>query len=341
MVGGLKVPRPATLTVAVSVCVASVVLAISAPGAGAKAAWSITPFPKPAASTVVDFEGVSCPSAKSCFAVGSYKSPRNYKTLVEHWNGTKWSVMTSPNPVGSANSSLQAVSCVSATRCFAVGYSSQGPSVRSLVEAWNGGSWSVTASPSPAAWTNPALGSVSCSSPTSCFAVGGGRATTGESLVEHWDGNAWSVVTIETLTGSTETSLFGVSCPSATDCFAVGFYQPSIEAPLRTLVEHWDGSSWSVMTSPNPTSTKAIMSDVSCPRTNSCVAVGQYLRGTTGKTLVEGWSGTGWSLAANPDPAASTNSWLKSVSCPTPTSCFAVGTGTVKKVTSGLIERYG
>ena len=384
--------RLATRTVAVSVCVASVGLAISAPVAGAKSAWSIAPFPKPAGASAVDFEGVSCPTAKSCVAVGSYIRARTYKTLVEHWNGSKWSVVTSPNLAG-ASSYLQAVSCASATRCFAVGHSSPGTSLTSLVEVWNGSSWSVMPSPSPAGWDDPALESVSCSSTTSCFAVGSGRATTGESLVEHWDGNAWSVVTIEKLTGSTETSLSGVSCPSTTGCFAVGFYQPALEAPLRTLVEQWDGtswsviasptpvgslpatltrvscpsltscyavgsysppgggfkslverwdgSSWSVSASPNPASNKTTMSDVSCPRTNSCVAVGQYLRGSTGKALVEGWNGTGWSVAANPDPVASTNSSLKGVACPTPTSCFAVGTSTIKKATTGLIEQYG
>ena len=175
--------RPATLTVAVSVGLASGVLAVAAPAAGAKSAWSIAPFPKPASATV-DFEGVSCPSAKSCVAVGSSGSTKGSKTLVESWNGAKWSVVATPNVVGSANSHLQAVSCVSATTCFAVGNSTQGTTVKSLVEAWFGSSWSVMASPSPTAWTNAGLESVSCSSTTSCFAVGSARATTGESLVE-------------------------------------------------------------------------------------------------------------------------------------------------------------
>ena len=192
-------------------------------------------------------------------------------------------------------------------------------------------------------WTETLLYGVSCPSATGCFAVRFYQPSLGaplRTLVEHWDGNSWSVTTSPTPVGSLPATLARVSCPTITSCFAVGSYSPP-GGGFKSLVERWDESSWSVMSSPKPPSTKTFATDVSCPRTTSCVAVGQYFRGTTGKTLVEAWNGAGWSLAANPNPAASTNSWLTSVSCPTPTSCFAVGTGTVKKVTTGLIERYG
>jgi len=247
-------------------------------------------------------------------------------------------------------------------------------------------------SPLTAAWTDPSLASVSCPSTTSCFAVGPGRAITGESLVEHWDGSAWSVMPIAKLAGSTEASFYGVACPSPTSCFAVGFFQPGVDAPLQTLIEHWDGSAWSVMTSPSPSgalpavlahvscpsvtscfavgsysppkvggsrslverwngttwstvasanaqSPKTFVSDVSCATTKSCVAVGQYFQGSNGRPLVERWTGTTWGIVTSPNPVGSTNSWLKGVSCPSPTSCFAVGISTIKN-TRGLIERY-
>ena len=46
--------------------------------------------------------------------------------------------------------------------------------------------------------------------------------------------------------------LTDVTCPSTTRCFAVGvsFTQPGSNA--RTLVERWNGGSWSVLASPNP-----------------------------------------------------------------------------------------
>jgi hypothetical protein len=387
--------RRRVFNVAISLGVAAgglIGVAISPAAAAKPPAWSIVSFPN-AGSSSVDFEGVDCPTAKSCFAVGFRQVGKTTRTLVERWNGTKWSVMTSPNPAGAANSYLQAVSCPSATSCFAVGYSTQGNTVTTLAEQWNGSTWTVMTSPSTTGWANPSLESVSCASTTSCVAVGHGRAITGESLVERWDGVAWSITPIAKGVGWTETSFYGVSCPSTTSCWAVGFYQEVAFAALRTLIEHWDGTSWSIVPSPSPTgalpaglarvscasltnciavgsysppigggfktlierwngsawstvtspnaqSTRSILSDVSCASATNCVAVGHYFNGSTGKTLSERWTGTKWSVVATPNPAGSTDSWLKGVSCPTPTTCFAVGTARIKNVTKGLIERF-
>ena len=280
--------RPAFFDAAASICVA-VALLLLAPAAAATPTWKIATFPNPAGSTSVDFEGVDCPSAKSCFAVGFSQAGKTNKTLVERWNGSKWSVMATPNPAGATNSYLQAVSCASATNCIAVGYSSQGNKLSSLAEQWNGTKWSVMVTPSPVSWTNPALESVSCASPTSCMAVGHGRALTGESIVEHWDGIAWSVLPIAKQMGWTEISFYGVACPSVTSCFAVGFYQDVAFAALRTLVQHWDGAAWSIQTSPSPTgAVPANLARVSCPSATSCFAVGSYSppKGGGFKTLV-------------------------------------------------------
>jgi hypothetical protein len=75
--------------------------------------WSIMRVPN-----VVDaaLHGVSCRSRWSCTAVGTRGSRR---TLVERWNGKKWSVVPSPSP--GDNSELNAVSCPGTSRCFAVG----------------------------------------------------------------------------------------------------------------------------------------------------------------------------------------------------------------------------
>jgi hypothetical protein len=51
-----------------------------------------------------DLVGVSCPTTSSCVAVGSAGfvvfSSRSFRTLVEQWDGTSWSIATSPNPSG-------------------------------------------------------------------------------------------------------------------------------------------------------------------------------------------------------------------------------------------------
>ena len=78
--------------------------------------------PTLAASTLAALRGVSCPSTTSCFAVGDTYTVDG--TLVEHWNGSHWSIMTSPNHTGSTTrlNGLNGVSCPNTTNCFAVGF---------------------------------------------------------------------------------------------------------------------------------------------------------------------------------------------------------------------------
>src|SRR5205823_11017357 len=89
--------------------------------------------------------GVTAVSTNDVWAVGSstqngtaYNFPR---TLIEHWNGTTWSVISSPN-VGSGWNLLSGVTAVSANNVWAVGYYQQGTSTTapyaSLTQHWDG-----------------------------------------------------------------------------------------------------------------------------------------------------------------------------------------------------------
>ena len=85
--------------------------------------WSIVPSTAP--DLVSELNAVSCTSATNCTAVGNTAVPSaqpNVYTLLEHWNGAKWSTVPSPNPTGSPINELLGVSCTSATNCTAVGY---------------------------------------------------------------------------------------------------------------------------------------------------------------------------------------------------------------------------
>src|SRR5437868_6514112 len=65
------------------------------------------------------------------------------KTLIEHWNGSAWSVVASPK--GSGGDQLTGVAAVSASNIWAAGTGN----ARTLIEQWNGASWSIVASPNP------------------------------------------------------------------------------------------------------------------------------------------------------------------------------------------------
>jgi len=171
-------------------------------------------------------EGVSCANTTSCFAVGNYSTYSTSGTLVEHWNGYTWSNMTTPKPAGSNSPSLVGVSCPSADSCFAVGAYAFPGIEKSLIEDWNGYSWSIMTSPNPAISPETSLMGVSCHGTTSCFAVGeegsneGG--TPGKTFVEHWNGSAWSIMASPNPGGTPGDVLSAVSCPGTTSCFAVG-----------------------------------------------------------------------------------------------------------------------
>jgi hypothetical protein len=57
--------------------------------------------------------------------------------LAERWNGTRWALQTTPNPAG-GSVSLNAVACLSATDCEAVGdnQTSSGVTV-TMAERWS------------------------------------------------------------------------------------------------------------------------------------------------------------------------------------------------------------
>jgi hypothetical protein len=294
------------------------VLFLVAPSAAwaTPAAWSIVPSPN-ASTGVNHLNGVSCVSARSCKAVGTYDN----RTLIETWSGTSWNIQASPNEGGSGF--LNAVSCVSGTSCTAVGYYSGDASVdQTLVESLSGHTWTIVPSPDVpgpnGAQQRNVLTGVSCVSATSCKAVGYFGPSSSVTLIESWDGTSWTIQASPNK--GTAANLSGVSCTAAA-CEAVGYYRNSVGV-ARTMVESWNGSIWSVTPSPNRGTDSNQLSSVSCVSDSSCMAVGSYNAGFA--TLAESWNGQTWSTVSSANGGAETNE-LNGVSCISATSCDAVG----------------
>jgi hypothetical protein len=161
---------------------------------------------------------------------------------------------------------------------------------KTLIERWNGTSWSIVPSPNPGDATDSGLLGVSCVSVTNCTAVGRyllGEDSPSKTLVERWNGTAWRVV------GSANRSAYfnvltAVSCGSATSCFAVGSSADGQTTPQATLVESWNGTAFSIVPSPNPPgSTRNFLKGVSCASAANCHAVGGYEARASRYTLVE------------------------------------------------------
>jgi hypothetical protein len=116
------------MTVAVAICLIAGLLAVVAAPAGAGPRWSRVPSPFPGSYDAY-LNGVSCPSATDCIAVGWAYPPNGaiIRALVERWDGHAWTLMTSPKPTGSpGDADLNGVACPSTTSCFAVGYFQSG-----------------------------------------------------------------------------------------------------------------------------------------------------------------------------------------------------------------------
>jgi hypothetical protein len=302
--------------------------------------WLALSTPNPTGAISSQLTGVSCTTTTNCIAVGQYNTLASItKTLAMRWDGTRWSILPTPNAPGSAVSVLAGVGCASGAGCFAVGsyfVSTQDTSGQlTLVERWNGTTWSIVASPNQPLALDSALTSVSCTSTTFCFAVGSyDTQLVTSTLSERWDGTTWSIVSTPNPVGSPDSELLGVTCTSAASCFAVGLGH-------STLIERWNGTIWGIVTSANPTgATGASLTGVSCPSTTRCVAVGTIFRQTVLQRLVETWNGLSWSITTVPVPSGTKLSTLSGVSCATTTTCFAVGDFRFGPTRRPLFERY-
>ncbi len=190
----------AALVSAASVLPSGLVLA-PADAASASTTWGIQPSPN-VTLPGGQIRSVSCPSATSCTAVGSYLTTSGITgTLSETWDGTSWQKQATPNPAGdttpAVSPALLGVSCPVAGFCEAVGSYSDGPTGIMLAEAWDGTSWTIQSVPSPAGSTSAGLSGVSCTSATFCEAVGSFSTGAGQvPLAETWNGTSWQVQSV-------------------------------------------------------------------------------------------------------------------------------------------------
>jgi hypothetical protein len=308
--------------------------------------WSMSPLS--AKSSESEFTSVSCLSATDCFAVGNYLSSNTQgNTLVERWNGTTWTVVPSPKLTGPGDALLGGVSCSTPTNCMAIGSMISIVAASGLVERWDGTRWQILNPPSPPGAQFVQWAGVSCSSPTSCFAVGEyATQTAQQALVERWNGGQWSIVPSPIPADAQATQLNGVSCLSATDCTAVGSalaLNGSRSPGVRAFVEHWDGVSWTAATGANPTGVPlAALTEVSCSSSTSCVAVGVDASSltATNTSWAEYWNGQTWTFAATASPSGATGTELVDLACRSSNSCYAVGSASTSTATNTLVEHW-
>ncbi|HEV2361100.1 MAG TPA: hypothetical protein VGS21_05315 [Acidimicrobiales bacterium] len=284
-----------------------------------------TPIHRTALTKEYSLTSVSCPATNYCEAVGQTQIGTTLSGLAESWNGATWSAQAPALPAGASSFTLEGVTCAAVNSCIAVGYGVVSTHDYTLVETWNGTSWSIQSSPDVAGAAEDILSSVSCESATSCLAVGAsvGPTPPWQTLAETWNGSTWTISPTPDM-GTGQNTLSSVSCVPAY-CSAVGSYYAPGGSSASTLDEAWSSGTWSVVATPNG-SGSSTLSGVACASTTFCEAVG-----FEGEALIETWNGSTWSIAASPTRVGS----LFGVSCVSPSYCVTVGKGPLAEVWNG------
>ncbi len=217
--------------------------------------WTRLPSPNGATGpgAVNELYGVAAISPEDAWAVGQYvqnlpvSSSSPSRILIEHWDGTRWSLIPAPNPSNEENR-LNAVAAAGRDDVWAVGHSVVGTRSTTLVEHWDGTRWSVIPTPNLMTKDSGAsLDAIAVISAEDIWAVG---SQPSGMLIEHWDGSVWSVV--EAPQPADHGFLTGVDASGPDDVWAVGWTTSSDgNEATPPVIEHYDGAGWQLVELPS------------------------------------------------------------------------------------------
>jgi mRNA-degrading endonuclease toxin of MazEF toxin-antitoxin module len=272
-------------------------LAVPITGGTAGAAFNVTlPVNADPSDQNAELFDISCWSAGSCVAVGSYyDSSGNGQAMVVPITGgvpQPASEVTSPaDAAGNPTAGLYSASCTSGGSCFAVGnYDDTSSDYEAMTVAITNGAPGVA---------------VEVAQPANAAAI-----------------------------GSQEQALQSVSCAPSGPCEAVGYYLDSSGASQAMATQLGGGgvdTGTEIPAPANPTggiAQYAGLSGVSCLAGPACVAVGFYQDTNDNEQgMIVPISGTAVGTAAQeaPDSEVASSSELNAVSCDTSGSCAAGG----------------
>jgi len=272
-------------------CVITFVLFVWAGGLVMASDWQVVRSPN-SGTQANSLVSVAAVADNDVWAVGwAFSQQHNaYRTEIQHWNGTRWSLARSPNLTSGYNF-LNGVAAVAANDVWAVGQAATGSTYMTLVEHWDGTAWRIVPSPNVPGLSS-ILEAVTIISASDIWAVGNAVDTnfSNFTLTLHWDGAAWSIVPSPILN---DDILFAVDGVASNDVWAVG--RSFQEA--KTLAIHWDGRNWSIVPTQNDIGDD-ILFGVAAIASNDVWAVGAD--GSL-STLAEHWDGVSWSIVSTPD----------------------------------------
>lgn len=269
--------------------------------------WSSVPI----VGTGVVLNGVAAVTSNDVWAAGALSDINTgfSHAVIEHWNGAAWVNVTPPRP--GVSSVLTSIAAFSSSDVWAAGWfeNSSETAIEPLVEQWNGATWTQVRI--PVAQSTVFLTGIAGSSSTDVSVVGYTEpGSTDQPLAAHWNGSTWTVMK-PPARGTGSSILYGVVAPAPNDAWAIGLSTPQgppAESPTITLIEHWNGSAWQIVPSPNVGPTSKFQSNrlfgITALSATDIWAVGSsFAANGSGNqsTLVEHWNGTNWTINSTPN----------------------------------------
>ncbi|MGC8460842.1 MAG: hypothetical protein ACP5OR_03220 [Candidatus Dormibacteria bacterium] len=277
--------------------------------------WSIVPTPSTNAQQNSRLLGVTSIAANNIWAVGYYTNDQSvYQTLIEHYDGSVWSIVPSPDTGANVSNELTSISAVSASNIWAVGYENNINTGENdpISLSWNGSVWSMIAIPTPDPTQPAQLNAVVALHANDVWAVGvatNAQSLGNQSLIEHWGGNGWGIVTNN-----------------------LGIAEQDNAVYAATSLGQSNLATSQVLSQLNKNDVPALGSDT------TVVCVGS----TGGSALAAQWNGSSFALYPQLNNSGLAGLVLSGVDELTPTSFWMVGNGTNgQSNTEGAIVHYG
>jgi hypothetical protein len=328
------------------IAAAAALMCVVATSPAAAAGWQVVPSPN---STANDTLGaVLALSPANVWAAGTaYGSSSNSNGLIEHYDGTAWSVAPSPTPTGARYTWLTDLAGTSASDVWAVGFDlTSRLHTHPMAEHYDGASWTLTTVPQSLQLSG--LSAVTALSANNVWAVGGESSSTGSTPPRawHYDGTAWSIVSTP---GIAAGNLAAVTALSATNIWAVGLQGPSGSTGQAGLAMHYDGTTWAPVSVPAPpaaTGGQWALESVSATSASDVWAVGYAMPadGATQYAIVEHYDGANWSVTQVVGPSAAyPYASFAAVDALAPGDVWAVGTAAAGNGTTTaqpLVEHF-
>jgi hypothetical protein len=295
---------------------------VLAPAGAAPSAsiWTVTPTPNPDPTGVNDVTlgAVSATSGSYAWAVGINQDTKAIRhPLVEHWDGQKWTLFSAVQAPGGRQSWFSGVKALSSTNAWAVGESTSLSAInqqeRTLIEHWNGHSWTIVPSPNPSTGPNAAdvLEAITEAGPSDLWAVGWNLDPNSNQILMlflHYDGTSWKAFASPSLGAQFAVAAWAIS---SDDVWAVGSDQGGPQG--LTVAAHWNGTKWSLVPTPSlfdGVAPQNFLTGVSGTSSTDVWASG-YEDNVDQKNFAKPyalhWNGTRWSLVLLPNAGGEGN----------------------------------